>query len=226
MLFRSVNLSNNSASVGVDGLDTGVLAASTWYSVWVISDGTNVKSLLSLSATAPTMPAGYTFKARVGWIRTDGTANKFPLSFVQAERDVRYKPVAASNLLVNPTLANGVSGTFTTTLFTPTAISLAPLVPPTASAVLTNIVQGSVASAIAVAPGVVFAGFATTNPPPLFLDNGASAPLGVIGEFLLESLNLYYAATAASNFAQILGWKDNIYGVLKMAGIKIGRAHV
>jgi hypothetical protein len=59
---------------GANGLDTGAEAADTWYSVWVIAkaDGT-VASLLSLSATAPTMPATYLYKRRVGWVFNNGT---------------------------------------------------------------------------------------------------------------------------------------------------------
>src|SRR4030095_5740620 len=62
---RNVNLTVNTATVGANGLDTGVLAATTWYSLWVIWNGTTTSGLISLSATAPTMPGGYTHKARV-----------------------------------------------------------------------------------------------------------------------------------------------------------------
>jgi hypothetical protein len=58
---------------GANGLDTGSEATSTWYALHVI-DGPNVAvaSLLSLSATAPTLPAGYTVFRRVGWVRNSG----------------------------------------------------------------------------------------------------------------------------------------------------------
>lgn len=64
---------------GANGLDTGVKAATTWYFVWVISNGTTTAGLLSLSATAPTMPSGYTYKALVSAARTitDSTFNVF-----------------------------------------------------------------------------------------------------------------------------------------------------
>lgn len=49
---------------GVNGLDTGAEANSTWYYLWLIKNPTNglVRGLLSASATSPTMPAGYTHK--------------------------------------------------------------------------------------------------------------------------------------------------------------------
>ncbi len=64
----SVNLTADITASGANGLDTGSEANSKWYAVWVIYNGTTVASLLSLSATAPTMPSGYTYKRRVGWV--------------------------------------------------------------------------------------------------------------------------------------------------------------
>jgi hypothetical protein len=68
---------------GNGGLDTGSVANSSGYFVYVIerTDTGVVDVLLSLSATTPTMPANYTKKRRIGWIRTDGSAAI--LSFVQ-----------------------------------------------------------------------------------------------------------------------------------------------
>jgi len=65
---------------GANGLDTGSEASSTWYSVWAIaksSDGTSA-SLLSTSATTPTMPSGYDKKRRLGWVKNSGGSNFLP----------------------------------------------------------------------------------------------------------------------------------------------------
>jgi hypothetical protein len=73
------------------GLDTGSVAASTTYHVWIIrkdSDGT-IDALFSLSATAPTMPAGYTYKRVIGCIRTDSSSNI--LAFYQTGNRFRFK---------------------------------------------------------------------------------------------------------------------------------------
>lgn len=61
-----VNLTVDITASGANGLDTGAEASSTWYHLWVISNGITTAGLLSLSDSAPTMPAGYTFKALVG----------------------------------------------------------------------------------------------------------------------------------------------------------------
>lgn len=62
---------------GNGGLDTGAVAASTWYHVWLIerTDTGAVDVLLSTSATSPTMPTNYTKKRRVGAIKTDGASH-------------------------------------------------------------------------------------------------------------------------------------------------------
>ena len=71
------------AGSGEGGLDTGSKANSTWYSVWLIgkADGT-ADALFSLEATAPTMPSGYGYKRRLGWVLTDGSGSI--LAFRQA----------------------------------------------------------------------------------------------------------------------------------------------
>ena len=65
----------NITASGANGLDTGSEASSTWYYIWAIWNGSAVASLLSTSATAPTMPGGYTHKAIVGVVYNDASSN-------------------------------------------------------------------------------------------------------------------------------------------------------
>lgn len=62
------------------GIDAGAKANSTWYHVWLIGrvDTHVVDVLFSTSATAPTMPANYTKKRRIGAYRTDSSGNLMP----------------------------------------------------------------------------------------------------------------------------------------------------
>lgn len=57
-------------------LDTGAIANSTWYHVHLIQrpDTGVVDVLISLSATAPTMPTNYTLFRRIGSMKTNGSA--------------------------------------------------------------------------------------------------------------------------------------------------------
>lgn len=131
--FSGVSLTINGATTGANALDTGALGPNQWYSVWVISDGTNVAGLLSTSATAPTMPGAYTFKARAGWVRTDGSSTF--LRSLQRGSNARYKLVAGSNTTAYPQVVNNTTiGNNTTPTYVSTDISS--YVPPTASFVL------------------------------------------------------------------------------------------
>ncbi len=116
-LASSVNVTATITSSGANGLDTGSEASSTWYYVWVIYNGTTVASLLSTSATAPTMPSGYTYKARVGSVYNDASSNF--VGFHQIDRTVYYN-----------TYQSALSAGSATSL---TSVSLTALVPPIAA---------------------------------------------------------------------------------------------
>ena len=58
-VISSSTLTINTAGTGANGIDTGSQASSTWYYIWVISDGTTTAAMVSTSSTSPTMPSGY-----------------------------------------------------------------------------------------------------------------------------------------------------------------------
>lgn len=68
---------------GNGSLDTGAIAINTWYHVYLIQRGDTavVDVLISLSATAPTMPTNYTLSRRIGAMKTDGSSQW--IKFVQ-----------------------------------------------------------------------------------------------------------------------------------------------
>lgn len=203
---RSGNLTINTAGSGANGLDTGSLAANTWYSVWVIRkpDGTTA-GLISLSATAPTMPSGYTYKSRVSWIRTDGSGNKYPLSFKQYGRRCQYVVSAGSNVLNSPIMASGTAGTVSAT---PTwaAVAVGNYVPQTAARILGTISPNNVSNWILAAPNNSYGGYSTTNPAPCQAYYTASPMF----DFGIESSNIYLASANASATLTCFGWEDNL----------------
>jgi hypothetical protein len=89
-LLSAVNISPAITGAGAGGLDTGAEAASTWYYIWVIwNSATNsVTGLLSTSSTAPTMPAGYDYKALVSVVRNDAGSNF--VDYYQQGRDIGF----------------------------------------------------------------------------------------------------------------------------------------
>lgn len=205
--LRAVALSINSATAGANGLDTGALAASTWYAVWVIYNPTTpaVAGLLSLSATAPTLPAGYTHKARVGWARTDGTVNKYPLSFKQYGKNVQYL-VGTTNVPTLLIAASGIAGTINYP-WVPVAVAIATYIPPTAGI-------GVFIASLNSPNNVMLAsnsskGSSPNNPVDAwneFPGNGGA----VQARILLESSNVYWASNAAGGVIAVSGWEDNL----------------
>lgn len=209
--LRAVNITPSVALSGANGVDTGASAASTWYSVWVIWNGSTTAGLLSLSATAPTMPAGYTHKALVGFIRTDATANKYPLSFQQTGRKWQYKVATGSNVPAMPLLASGVGGNPSVG---PTwaALAVGSFAPPSASEitlVLSTTVAG--ATAIIVAPNNSYGIYnSATNPPPGGLANGSFLPGPTQARFALEGPSIYWAADRAEARIYITSFELNL----------------
>lgn len=207
-LVSGVSLTINTAATGANGLDTGALAGSTWYAVWVIWNGTTTAGLISTSATAPTMPSGYTHKARVGWIRTDGTASKFPLGFTQRGRRVQYLVNLSSNVPNFPQMASGAVGDTSAPVFT--TIAVGNFVPSTAG-VIDVLARIGNNSSIIVAPSGQFGGVgSSSNPAPISLIVNATTYGGVIrGALVLESSNLFWACVGGGVVCCV-GWEDNL----------------
>jgi hypothetical protein len=116
---------------GVNGLDTGTVAASTMYAVYVIGSSYGVvepAGLLSLASnSAPTLPEDYDMYRRIGWVLTDSSSDN--LLFWQYGSDKTrqyYYDVAIAEL----------AGGSATTL---TAVDLATSVPPIATQVLMKV---------------------------------------------------------------------------------------
>lgn len=208
--FTNVSVSINTASVGLNGLDTGTLAVSTWYSTWVISDGTNVAGLISLDALNPTLPSGYTYKIRTGWIRTDSNAtNKFPLGFIQAGRKVQLRVAAGTNLVTPVVLASGVAGSVTT----PTWISVSTAgAAPSTSYQITVTLVGSNAGDAMLSPNGGH-GVLVDGPPSIFAASAGQSTRFLVGiklDVVLEGAYLFWASSAATGRLFAAGWEDSI----------------
>jgi len=200
----NVNLTLNTATVGANGLDTGTLAASTWYYTYVICNTATgaTACLMSLSSTAPTLPSGYTFYARVGALRT--TASIYLYRTIQYGRKTQYiidGTILTANL---PVMASG------TAVSTVTAIPVAAFVPPTSGRVSVQLNIISIASG-----GYGIAGpnsyITITNAPMTFINNTTlGCNLSGCADFILESANIYWkCSTAATSYVFCLGWEDN-----------------
>lgn len=198
-----VNLVISTGSSGVNGIDTGSVASSTWYSVWVISDGSTTAGLLSTSSTTPTMPGGYTLKARVGWMRTDGSSILYRIK--QVDTRAVYVVTAATNTAAAIQIALG-AGASNPAVPTWVATGLSAIVPPTAVRAV-GFASGGSSGITMLAPSSNYGAYtSTTNPPPCACPAFAKIPY----DFVLESTNLYYAANSSDASAWVTGWEDMI----------------
>ncbi|QHJ83117.1 MAG: hypothetical protein [Caudoviricetes sp.] len=213
---RAVSLTLFSNGTGAGGIDTGSSVASTWYSIWVISNGTTTSGLLSLSTTSPTMPAGYTYKARVGWMRTDASGSKYPLSMIQSGRVVRYKVATGSNVTSAQSMASG------NTNLTYSATATGNFIPPTATVLHASVFLANVNSGfVGVSPNQAYP-LPTAGTPVSFTASSFPVAVGTPttgspvfmqeGRIYLETSTVYYVSLTASVAANLicLGWEDNL----------------
>lgn len=201
----------NIANVGVvNGLDAGAEAASTWYAIWAIGDSTGVNpagSLLSASFSAPTLPAGYDKKRRVGVVR-NSSGSDF-LRFFQRwnSRTRRYwYDEARATLQV---LTNGAQLAYT-------AVPCATRVPPSS--------QNAIFGVDFIAPTVggvqsdqleirITGGNATTGPYVYRAGQTAGASLLLDGEMIVSAAqSIDYKVSDADDLANlfVLGFDDEI----------------
>lgn len=213
---------------GAGGLDTGSVAASTWYYHWVIySSGNNTASCLdSLSATAPTMPSGYTFKARVGANQTDASANKCFSRVQQYGRVAHYVAVgtvsgcSATTGFGPQVFSLGNSGTVNLATPTLTAKQVtgngfpAPTTASRVNVIADTTYNGGTGSGILVAPSQAYSGSQNgptgSNGLPWQYPPAASIIPNIALWMTLESNSLSTAASgSANNFTGIADWEDN-----------------
>lgn len=215
-LLSTVSVTINFATTGANGLDTGAIAASTGYFFYLIYNPTTntIAGLGSLSATAPTLPAGYTAFARFGASFTDVSSHF--LRVIQKGRIAQY--VVGTNPATTLILSSGLVGTYSQTSPIPTSVFLTGFVPTTASRALFMTAQdwkgiGSLAN-ILLAPNTAWGG--TNNGPtgsngniwPLHADTINKASISIW--LTLEALSVAWTSSAAGGALGILAWEDNL----------------
>ncbi len=195
---------------GAGGLDTGTETNSTWYHVWAIWNGSTPTGLLSLSATAPTMPAGYVNKAYVGAVRNDASGNFWRM--IQTGR--RAQIITGTGPTLPPALITGSSGNVGTPTWTP--VSVSNFVPPTASIIWGTLLfnQNNNTGAM-VAPNASYGSWnSSTNPAPVGANNSGitGSNINTRGQFsfALETSNIYYASNDGGSGVFLEGWEVGV----------------
>lgn len=207
--ISTINVTISTAASGANGLDTGAMANSTWYAVWVIYNPTTdtIAGLISTSSTTPTLPSGYTYRARVGWVRYATAALARTLQYGNR---VQYVVTTGSQTPNLPIMASGSAGS--TTVPTWVAVAWANYAPSTISVLLAVAGSANIAGQVNVAPNNSYGGNASTSNPPMYQTNGSNyayAPT-ISCDMTPESSNVYWASNAAQGFLLCRGWIDNL----------------
>ena len=186
----SLSIAGN--TTGANGLDTGSLATN-WYSVWVIYNPTTttVAGLLSLSATSPTLPSGYTFKARVGWVRA-ASGSAF-VSTIQIGNRAQY--VGQILLMASGSAGNPSGPTWS-------AVGISTYTPTTAATITGSLYNASGLTTIA-APDSAY-----SSAVPIESSIANPGTFYTPFEFVLESSNIYWASNGGAIY--VSGWTDNL----------------
>lgn len=208
--LTGVSLTCTITTSGANGLDTGSEASSTWYSAWVIYNGSTgtTASLMSISATSPTLPSGYTYKRRVGWVRNDASSNLWRT----LQKNQKATIQIGSNPTSLPVVASGSAGSFSTTNPTWATPSVSNVTPSTASVISITVggnYQALAQSKAMVAPSNSYGG-----------SNNSSGNLPYVTQTLDDNVTYVdlplfgttIAWTSTGNGGVIVanGWTDNI----------------
>lgn len=198
-VLSPVSVVLNVANSGANGVDTGSITGLAWWTVHIAwGQGQPVIGLLSLNATTPLLPAGYTHWAKARTIRTTSTAGNFPFSMLSAGKRTWYRVASGSNVTSLPLMANGIAGVASNP---PTWVSvpLSGFVPPSATAIgLYAANTTTTAGTVIAAPNNSYGGTGSGAPPPVVLSNVGSSPNTVFCEFGIESTLIYWASGAAN----------------------------
>lgn len=201
-LATNVSLTANISNSGVNGLDTGAKANSTFYSVWIIYNGTTIASLLSLSDVSPNMPSGYTYKARVGWIKTNSSGTLYKMLTVG--NTTRYI-VDGTTLPAFIAMASGISGNVDTPIWTP--LSTSGYIPSTARKISILANKNTNANSLLIASNANQGSYNSSTNPPIASLTGTTQG-NVCYDIFLESTNIYWASTGSSFTIRCIGWED------------------
>lgn len=217
--LQNVNVTVASTVNGANGLDTSSLSPSgltvrTWlyeYVIWGTTVNT-VAGLLSLSSANPTMPAGYTFKARVGSVGQElSTATNRLLRQIQYG-DVSSFIVDAVTLTQIPQIVAGNAGVNGSSVPTWTTPEWKNCAPPTAAALNIHYGNGynlASVSNFVLAPSTLYGGAGSVINPQIAHD-AASMVCGKGWLTPLSSVVAYAAGGSNGAFVGVADYRDNL----------------
>lgn len=198
--LTSISILSGLVTSTANGMDGE--SPSNWLYIWAIDNGTTTAGLVSVAAgngLSPSMPAGYTYKCRLGAMRFDGLSLYRTL---QAGRDAQYTLVTAGNTTVYPTIASG------STASVMTAASVSTVLPATATKLRFTVNTPTSASVIFNPNNI--SGFVAGSQSVTAVTMPGTASVQMLSEFMLESTTVYYGSNAAGGGVFAVGWTDKV----------------
>ncbi len=196
-LSATLNLATTNA---VNGRESPGTDSGGWWYVYAISNGTTDGVWLAASATAPTLPSGYTYYARIGVAYNNGAA-LFGYAVTQRGNEYAYAVALAI-------AGGGTSGNVNTPTYTAYDVVTNQIVPATACGIQLGLHLTSAAGiAVAMSNNGHSSYNSTTNPPPMMMN---STNINVNARLLLESSSVYYAFSSTNGYLRCYGFTDAI----------------
>ena len=174
--LNGISVSANVSTSGVNGLDTGSVSANTWYYGYIIYNLSTltVAALLSVSASSPVLPSGYSYSVFIGAVcKTDGSGNFY--LFKKRGNMFRWTVASGTNTSNLPFIINYSTGNVSIPVWSnygvqgnsgPFPTSLVPASAQTISTIAGSIYGGG--GSVIVAPNSNYGGVnSTVNPPPI-----------------------------------------------------------
>ena len=196
----------NSANTGLNGIDTGVFAASTVYAVYLVADPVTLMAtgaMISASLSAPVLPFGYSAFALIGYAVTNASTQFLPGIWSagdSARRTFMYDAAQATSVTAGAatsytainiqTLVPLVNNTpvWISTVFTPGAASRTLSMRPSAGTGAAVTITGQVTAVPVTSQSYLFSSTATTNQQISYIvsNAGDAAAINVAGfEFFI-----------------------------------------
>jgi hypothetical protein len=192
----NVSLILNFGNTGANGIDQGALQNQTPYNFWLIDNGAAPAALGSTQAASPIMPAGYTYKCRVGATFTDNAAHL--VSLTQFGRETMLSSNATS--LSTSTLAGACNSSFVGASF--------PAMPPTAIiANVTLLMNGSsqpIGIALPTPAGASSGNLLVTIPASTALTQQYARVL------MPAAQTIFWCNGSTNNAMRVTGWVDKV----------------
>lgn len=195
-------------SVGtIDGIQAS-RAASTFYNIYFLTNGSTVGGFAVASGTGLSAPSGYVFSCRLGAMQTDASTNLFR-TLIRGN-DAQMVLTSATNTTFAAQTIGSNSATNTST----TVTGSGKFAPTTATHLRVVVLSPPAAAWTSVNPNS--SGWTTVNPGMCAVQATTAMSTNVTNlcDIVLESSAVFYSAggggVTATNAAAVVGWKDAV----------------